>query len=476
MKAIFPSAIDGDLLKLVHLSNGFKMVPGATPLKAGDVCTSSARVVSVVNSDSGKTVKVLGHVHRAGKPVIEVVSAFLYRGRFTDYENTFESTTDQEFAVPLLTETDIGVLMSKDWFQWDNEATPLTAGTTLIFKNQSELQYKSKTAFSSVVVKGAAYVRNQIKDLIKVATVDCSVADAQGNPVVEFLKRRGSPQGLEVPLDSSYALVKSSSPIVFTTPATNEPYSKISGDFNPIHINPYFADFALLPGTITHGLWSSAATRNHVETVVADNHPERVVAYNVNFVGMVLPGDELSVKLSHVAMNVGNKVIKVETFNQRGEKVLDGSAEVQQPPTTYVFTGQGSQEVNMGMELYNSSAAAKAVWDTADSHLLKTYGFSIIDIVKNNPKELTVYFGGLRGQAIRARYMSMESEDEKGNKVPLFPEVVSFSPLLSFFERLVADSSSTVFALLGTSLARLHLHLAHWSAQRHAVVSCFSSF
>lgn len=147
---------------------------------------------------------------------------------------------------------------------------------------------------------------------------------------------------------------------------------------------------------------------------------------------MVLPGDELSVKLSHVAMNNGNKVVKVETFNQRGEKVIDGSAEVKQAPTTYVFTGQGSQEVGMGMELYNTSAAAKAVWDSADSHLLKTYGFSIIDIVKNNPKELTVYFGGLRGQAIRARYMSMESEDEKGNKVSLFPEVGPLSPAYTF--------------------------------------------
>jgi acyl transferase domain-containing protein len=88
---------------------------------------------------------------------------------------------------------------------------------------------------------------------------------------------------------------------------------------------------------------------------------------------MVLPGDELSVKLSHVAMNAGLKVIKVETFNQRDEKVLEGTAEVMQPPTTYVFTGQGSQEQGMGMELYNSSPAAKAVWDAADQHLLKTY-------------------------------------------------------------------------------------------------------
>lgn len=60
-----------------------------------------------------------------------------------------------------------------------------------------------------------------------------------------------------------------------------------------------------------------------------------LLSYNVTFVGMVLPGDELTVKLSHVGQNNGNKVVKVETFNQRDEKVIDGTTEVQQPPTTY---------------------------------------------------------------------------------------------------------------------------------------------
>ena len=46
-----------------------------------------------------------------------------------------------------------------------------------------------------------------------------------------------------------------------------EPYSKISRDFSPIHVNPYFSDFASLPATITHGLWSSAAPRCYLENI-----------------------------------------------------------------------------------------------------------------------------------------------------------------------------------------------------------------
>lgn len=155
-------------------------------------------------------------------------------------------------------------------------------------------------------------------------------------------------------------------------------------------------------------------------------------SYNVSFVGMVLPGDELSVKLTHTGMRDGFKIIKVETFNQRGEKVIDGSAEVAQPATTYVFTGQGSQEQGMGMELYSNSPTAKAVWDAADAHLGAVYGFSIIDIVKNNPKEKTVHFGGLKGQAIRQRYMDMtyDTTDKDGNvkTLPLFADIVSLCP------------------------------------------------
>ena len=54
----------------------------------------------------------------------------------------------------------------------------------------------------------------------------------------------------------------------------------------------------------------------------------------------------------------------------------------------------------MGMDLYNSSPAAHAVWEGSDAHLLAVYGFSIIEIVKDNPKEKMIHFGGIKGQAI----------------------------------------------------------------------------
>lgn len=278
MKAIFPSSIDGDLLKLVHLTNGFRMVNGAKPLQAGDVCKAEARIVSVVNGDAGKTVKVKGYVTRDGKPVIEVVSSFLYRGRYADFGSTFELIEEPDYLVDLATEADVGVLQSKEWFEWDDESKPLQAGTGLIFRIKSEVTYRNKTCFKSVSVSGDIFVRDQLKRLVKVGSVDFLQDDSRGNPVLAYLQRHGQPQGLPSPLANDGYTMTSGAPTLFTSPATNEPYSKASGDFNPIHINPYFADYASLPGTITHGMWSSAATRRYVETVVAQGRPDRVVA------------------------------------------------------------------------------------------------------------------------------------------------------------------------------------------------------
>ena len=148
---------------------------------------------------------------------------------------------------------------------------------------------------------------------------------------------------------------------------------------------------------------------------------------------MVLPGEELPVKIKHIGMRQGNPVVKVETYNDRDAKVLEGTSEVAQPPTAYVFTGQGSQEPGLGMELYNNSPFARAVWDFAD---LAVYGFSIVEIVKDNPKEKTINFGGIKGQATRSRYMEMTydtmDKDDVVRTLPLFGDIDAHTQRYTF--------------------------------------------
>jgi fatty acid synthase subunit alpha, fungi type len=255
------------------------MVEGAKPLQVGDVCKAEARIVSVTNANEGKIVKVKGHVYRDGHPVIEVVSAFLYRGRFSDYQNTFETTEEPDYSVELPNDAAVGVLQSKEWFEWDNESKPLLAGTSLIFRIEWQVSFKDKTSYRDVSVSGSVFVRDLLRRLVKVGSVDFQQDNCKGNPVLAYLQRHGSPQGLSVSLANDGYSMTSPAGAVFNTPLTNEPYSDVSGDFNPIHVNPYFSDYASLPATITHGLWTSAATRRYVENVVAKGHSERVLAY-----------------------------------------------------------------------------------------------------------------------------------------------------------------------------------------------------
>jgi fatty acid synthase subunit beta, fungi type len=50
---------------------------------------------------------------------------------------------------------------------------------------------------------------------------------------------------------------------------------------------------------------------------------------------------------------------------------------------------------------------------------LTLIGFSIIDIVRNDPKTLTIYFGGHRGRQLRKNYLDMtiQKQDKDGNVI-----------------------------------------------------------
>jgi fatty acid synthase subunit alpha, fungi type len=59
--------------------------------------------------------------------------------------------------------------------------------------------------------------------------------------------------------------------------------------------------------------------------------------------------------------------------------------------------------------------------------LTAVYRFSIIEIVKNNPKEKNINFSGIKGQAIRQQYIDMtyDTMDKDGNikMLPLFSNI-----------------------------------------------------
>ncbi|KAI9826698.1 MAG: beta subunit of fatty acid synthetase [Phylliscum demangeonii] len=420
MQPLFSKAIGGDLLRLVHLSNGFKMVQDATPLRAEDQVQVTSQVNSIVIQDAGKMVEVAGVIWRDGDAVMEITSQFLYRGTYTDFESTFQKTQETPTQVRLNSARDVAVLLSKAWFHLDKPDTVIL-GQTLTFRLQSIVRFKSKTTFSSIETVGQVLIEGRTTTA-PVATVEYQAGFSRGNPVVEYLRRHGSALEGRVHLEAGISLT-GKSPLVIASPESNETYADASGDFNPIHVSRIFSDYVDLPGTITHGMYSSAAVRHAVDRWAAGDHAGSMRRFDASFVGMVLPQDQIEIELQHIGMIAGRKIIRVEATSQRsGEKVLTAEAEIEPPVTTYLFTGQGSQLPKMGMDLYASSAVARGIWDTADQFFEQNYGFLITEIVKNNPKELTIHFGGRRGQQVRQNYMSMVCEMPAADGKPLRSE------------------------------------------------------
>lgn len=408
MMAIFPKTVDGDLLRLVHMSNGYRMIPGAEPLKKGDVVRSDAEIKAVVNQPSGKLVEVVGTIYRDSKPVMEVTSQFLYRGEYVDFENTFQKVAETPVQIAIKSSKDLAVLRSKEWFHLEKDVELLNQ--ILTFRCESTYKFKSAEVYSSIKTTGQIYIELPTKEVIQIGSVDYEAGKSYGNPVTDYLSRNGNTIEQAIKFENVIP-ISSGEELTSKAPGTNEPYAKVSGDYNPIHVSRVFAAYAKLPGTITHGMYSSGSIRSLVEEWAANNIASRVRAFKATFVGMVLPNDTLQTTLEHVGMINGRKIIKVETRNIETETVvLSGEAEIEQPITTYVFTGQGSQEQGMGMDLYNSSEVAREVWDKADRHFIDNYGFSILNIVKNNPNELTVHFGGSKGRKIRDNYIGMMFE------------------------------------------------------------------
>ena len=186
--------------------------------------------------------------------------------------------------------------------------------------------------------------------------------------------------------------------LTVTAPRNLDTFATVSGDPNPIHRSDLVARLVGLPGRIVHGMWTSAAATRAVVELATDGDATRLRAWSVDFVAPVLPGETVTLTVQRTGVRDGARILTVQAETEQGI-VARGTAEVAAPRTAYVFPGQGIQSQGMGMDGYARSAAARAVWDEADRITRERLGFSILEVVRDNPTQLTAAGIGYRHPA-----------------------------------------------------------------------------
>ncbi|KAL4974120.1 acyl transferase domain-containing protein [Aspergillus desertorum] len=395
--------IGGDLLRLVHRSNTFEYCSDAY-LLLGDVVSSTSEVQAVYDDDGGRVVIVEAQILRSRVPIMTVTSTFLFRGSKDKTVPAFQRVKEQKWAYDVTSRLEESVLLSRKWFRPCDPSQTLV-GKSLIFDLSSLAKYHDGGMELHVQgdVTSQANGQQQKLGIIEFNNV-CT-----GNPVLDFLQRRGKLAEARTDFDNPGWTGKSSMEIQM--PPSNNPYAQLSRDFNPIHTSPIFASLAGVPGTLCHGMCTSAIVECVLEHLGLGGDRERLRRFEARFIDMVMPKEKLLVEIKHTGMIEGRMCFSIlATRKETNVRVLEGSAQVEQPKTAYLFTGQGSQSKGMGMDLYKASPVAKAVWDEIDQQLYDAYGWSVLDIVRNNPKSLTVHFGGRNGRKIRQKYLDITTE------------------------------------------------------------------
>ncbi len=111
---------------------------------------------------------------------------------------------------------------------------------------------------------------------------------------------------------------------MLSTAANQAMIYRLSGDLNPLHIDPAVAAAAGFPRPILHGLATYGFAGRAVLAALCDNQPERLRRLDVRFSSPVFPGETIKVEIWREGANgIGNRAAFRATAQEREQLVLN---------------------------------------------------------------------------------------------------------------------------------------------------------
>lgn len=104
-------------------------------------------------------------------------------------------------------------------------------------------------------------------------------------------------------------------------------YAEVSGDYNPLHIDPDFAATTQFGGTIAHGMLVLAYLSEMMTAAFGDRWLSSG-RLKVRFRGAARPGDTVTAAGRVIGIGDGRTSCELECRNQAGEVLISGEAEV----------------------------------------------------------------------------------------------------------------------------------------------------
>jgi len=159
-------------------------------------------------------------------------------------------------------------------------------------------------------------------------TIDSTTVDAGGETVFTntsgvFIRGAGGFGGERGPEAGNQAPERAPDKTVSdTTLDIQAAIYRLSGDRNPLHIDPGFAAMAGYDRPILHGLCSFGFAGRAVMAAFCDNDPSRFVGLSVRFSGVVFPGDTITTEM----WDEGNGKVLLQAKTQDGRVVISNAA------------------------------------------------------------------------------------------------------------------------------------------------------